>query len=165
MTKSAAMRRERIDGAAFGVIYGTITVMALLMAIEPPISQPLGVALAIMGSVFAVALAKAFADICDKTLAAGAPLDRSAVRAVWSHSRTVLFAANIPALAFLLAEFGFLSGDLAYEAARIAAFGILGYYGARIGWRLGGSGLFALLSGAGVAGLGLMVSLLKYAAH
>jgi len=155
----------QIDSAAFGVMYGTITVIALLMAIHLPVEQPWGEAFAVLGSVFAVAIAKAFAEVCDKTLSAGKPADREMLRSAWHHGRTVLLAANIPALAFALAGLGLLPNDLAFSVARFAAFGILFFYGARIGWRLKGSILLASLSGAGIASLGLGVSALKVLAR
>ena len=60
---------RRIDEAACGVVYGSVTVMALLMALRPPVENPGPRALILFGSVFAVALAKAYAEICDRMLA------------------------------------------------------------------------------------------------
>ena len=64
MTRNGPMttQAQRIDEAAFGVVYGSITVMALLMAMTPPLEEPGRKALILFGSVFAVALAKAYAE-------------------------------------------------------------------------------------------------------
>ncbi len=97
---------HKIDEAAFGVVYGSITVMALLMGVQPPIDDPGHKAILLFGSVFAVAVAKAYAEICERILQSGHAATWSDVRAVWHHSRTVLLAANGPTLAFLLAALG-----------------------------------------------------------
>lgn len=160
-----AAARDRIDAAAFGVVYGTITVIALLMSVHPPIDDPLGLCLALFGTVFAVALAKAFAELCETALVSGDAATRATITEVWGHARTVLLAANGPALAFALAAFCLLPGALAYEIARAASIAVLAFYGARIGWRLRGTWLSACLSGLLVTGIGLLVSGLKYLVH
>ncbi len=158
-------RAQRIDEAAFGVVYGSVAVMAFLMAKHPPVEDPGRVALLLFGSVFAVAVAKAYAEICERMLKSGSPATWADARAVWGHSRTVLLAANGPTLAFALAALGLYSADTALILAQIVAIGLLSWFGGRIGWRIRGtvSGLVfgAVLTG----GLGLLVSLLKVLAH
>ena len=64
---------RKIDEAAFGVVYGSITVIALLMAMHRPVEAPGHQALILFGSVFAVAVAKAYAELCERMLQTGNP--------------------------------------------------------------------------------------------
>jgi hypothetical protein len=156
---------RQIDEAAFGVVYGSITVMALLMAMHAPVEDPGQKALLLFGSVFAVAIAKAYAELCERMLQTGRAATWVDARAVWQHSRTVLLAANGPALAFALAALGVFSADTALVAAQIVAVGLLGYFGGRIGWRVRGT-IFGMTVGAALTGgLGLLITLLKFVLH
>ena len=156
---------HKIDEAAFGVVYGSITVMALLMGVQPPIDDPGHKAILLFGSVFAVAVAKAYAEICERILQSGHAATWSDVRAVWHHSRTVLLAANGPTLAFLLAALGLLSAETALLIAQILAIGLLCWFGGRIGWRIQGRTTGMLLGAALTGGLGVLVTLLKSTFH
>jgi len=156
---------RRIDDAAFGVVYGSITVMALLMAMRPPVEDPGRQALILFGSVFAVAVAKAYAEICERMLASGKAATWTDVREVWQHSQTVLLAANGPTIAFVLAAFGLIGSDAALGFAQALAIFLLGWFGGRIGWRVGGTALGAALGGGLTGGMGLLVSILKFVMH
>lgn len=52
-------RADKVDNAAFRVVYGAITVLSLLMAVYEPIEAPFRIAMVLFGTVLAVALAKA----------------------------------------------------------------------------------------------------------
>lgn len=158
-------KREQVDAAAFGVVYGSITVMALLMSMHRPVEDAGRTALVLFGSVFAVATAKSYAELCEQMLRSGKAAGIEDFRDVWAHSRTVLLAANGPALAFGLAAFGVYSADTAHLIAQVLAFALLVFYGARIGWRASASILSAFAGAAVTGGLGLLVSALKYLAH
>ncbi|MEM9231795.1 MAG: hypothetical protein AAGB10_19545 [Pseudomonadota bacterium] len=156
---------RQIDEAAFGVVYGSITVMALLMVMHTPVEAPGRQALLLLGSVFAVAVAKAYAEICERMLKSGKAATWSDVRAVWSHSRTVLLAGNGPTLAFALSAAGLFDPDTALFFAQILAIGLLGWFGGRIGWRLRGSILSMVAGAALTGGLGLLITTLKVLIH
>ena len=160
------MRKSRqVDEAAFGVVYGSITVLALLMAMHLPIDDPGHQALVLFLSVFAVAVAKAYAEICERVLQSGNVATWDDLRAVWQHSRTVLIAANGPSVAFVLAAAGVISSSVAFVLAQILAIGLLGFFGGRIGWRVQG-GVFGAAVGAAVtSSAATLVSLLKLLAH
>ncbi|MEL6837830.1 MAG: hypothetical protein AAFP85_00975 [Pseudomonadota bacterium] len=158
-------RANEVDNAAFGVIYGTITVLSLLMALHQPIESPLRTAMILFGAVLAVALAKAYAEVCEHMLASGRPATLSDLRSAWQHSRTVLLAANGPALCLVLAALNVLSVDGALLAAQVIAIAAMVYFGARIGWRVRGTRL-SVIVGAGLTALiGLIISSMKYLAH
>lgn len=158
-------RSERIDDAAFGVIYGAITAMGVLAATDSPLVDPLATGLTLFTTVFAVALAKAYADLASQVLKSGAHLSGEAVRAVWSHSRTILLAANGPALAMLLGAFGLYSDAAAFRLAQICAIGVLLIYGFRIGWRISQRLVPSVLSALGMGAVGLALTALKHLFH
>ena len=156
---------RRIDEAAFGVVHGSITVMAFLMAMHRPIEDPGKQALLLFGTVAAVAVAKAYAEICERALKSGKPADWADIHAAWTHSQTVLLAANGPAVAFAMAWAEAFDAATAFAIAQILVLGVLIYFGARIGWRVGRT-VPSVLVGAGITGgLGLAISLMKYAIH
>lgn len=165
MTQNGPMKSRQVDQAAFGVVYGSITVLALLMATHPPIENAGGHAAILFGSVFAVALAKAFAEICERMLQTGSPATWHDVREVWQHSQTVLLAANGPTLAFVLAAIGAIRTDVALPLAQTLALSLLAYFGARIGWRISGRTREVIIGAGITCGIGALVSLLKLLVH
>jgi hypothetical protein len=155
----------QIDEAAFGIVYGSVSVMAVLMVLHPPLENPARQAVVLFGSVFAMALAKAYAEACQRMIASRKPISWADVREVWRHSRMVLLAANGPTLAFALAAMGVLSTLAALILAQSLAIALLVWFGGRIGWQVGGT-LLSTLAGAGLTGgLGLLLSLLKAFFH
>ena len=156
---------NQIDEAAFGVVYGSITVMALLMGMHAPVEDPGPKAVLLFGSVFVVAVAKAYAEICERMLQSGQAAGWSDVREVWGHSRTVLLAGNGPTLAFLLSAIGLYDPDTALIVAQVLAIALLTWFGGRIGWRVRGSVLSAVVGAGLTGGLGLSITLLKLAFH
>ncbi|MEL6640597.1 MAG: hypothetical protein AAFN63_06860 [Pseudomonadota bacterium] len=159
------VRSRQIDEAAFGVVYGSITVMAVLAAMRPPIEDPGRNAALLFGTVFVVALAKAYAEICERMLTSGNAATWSDINEVWSHNRTVLLASNGPTLAFLFAAFGLYGGDTALVVAQLLAFGLLGWFGGRIGWRVSGRLSGVVASAAATVGLGIFITTLKVLIH
>ena len=162
---ATASHTKQIDDAAFGVVYGSVSVMAVLMAMHPPIEDPGRAALTLFATVFVVALAKAFAEACEQMLRSGEPVTVAGLATVWRHSRTVLLAANGPTAAFALSALGLLDPDTAYRIAQWLALALLAYFGGRIGWRVRGT-ITATFAGAAVTcGLGLFISALKLLVH
>ena len=158
-------QRRHIDDAAFGFVYGSITVMAFLMAVHRPIEEPGRLALVLFGTVVAVAVAKAYAEICERTLQSGNAADWAAIRASWQHTQTVLLAANGPALALALSAAGLWDPEFAFALAQLFAIGALSYFGARIGWRVRRRIGSAIVGASVTGGLGLSISLLKHTMH
>ena len=79
-------RARDVDDAAFGVIYGTITVMGVLAATDPAKIDPLNTGLTLLITVLVVALAKTYADLAAKSLTTGTGHSIAAVRSAWAHS-------------------------------------------------------------------------------
>jgi len=160
-----AVQARQIDEAAFGVVYGSITVMALLMTVHPPIEDPGRKAVLLFGTVFVVAVAKAYAEMCERMLTSGNAATWSDIKAVWKHSQTVLLAGNGPTVAFLLSALGLLSAETALRVAQLLALGLLGWFGGRIGWRVRGSVPSMMIGAVLTGGIGLLITALKVLLH
>jgi hypothetical protein len=160
-----SQRAQDIDNAAFGVIYGTITVMGVLAATDPAHFEPLTSALTLFVTVLAVALAKAYADLAATALSTGAGHSAATVKAAWDHSRTTLLAANGPTLAMLAGAAGAYTDSVAMRLAQACALALLLFYGWRIGWRISGRVMPAALSALGMGAAGLALTALKHAVH
>lgn len=164
-TQHAARGWTRIDRAAFGLVYGAITVLGILLAIGAHPAAPFETAAILFGSVLAVTLAKAFAELMAHALDTGERMTRQSWRAAWAHSSPTLAAANLPALFFLGAGLGWLSLDAAAQLSQWVAIGLLVIVGLRVGWVLDRRAASAILGGLFAGGVGLTLALLKFVFH
>lgn len=96
--RPAATAWGRLDKAAFGIIYGSIMVLAILMAQGSHPKPPLETAVVLFGSVLAIIPARAFAEFVDHALDARERMTRHGWRTAWNHSAPTLAVANTPAL-------------------------------------------------------------------
>jgi hypothetical protein len=156
---------HRVDKAAFGLVYGAITVLSLLMAMDDHLEAPYETAAILFGSVLAVTLAKVFAELVAHALDTGERLTRTAWRAAWRHSSPTLALANLPAALFVLAGLGWITVESAVGLAQLVCVTILLVLGARVGWVIDrrvwpsvGGALFA-------GGIGAVLAALKYVIH
>ncbi len=74
---------QRLDKAAFGIIYGAVMVLSILMAAGDHPGSPVKTAVVLFGSVLAITLAKAFAELVAHALNSGERVTRHAWRAAW----------------------------------------------------------------------------------
>lgn len=156
---------ERIEHNAFGVIYGAITVLALLMAMGHSATDPVRTAVILFGSILAITLAKAFAQISADAAHHRAAFGWTEVRAGWQHSRPTLIAANIPTLLIALAATGAYPIATAVDFSQLYAVLLLTVYGFSIGWAIYHRVLPGLLHGAFTGAIGLALALLKFVLH
>lgn len=161
----AARGWQRIDRAAFGLVYGAITVLGILLAIGAHPGAPFETAAILFGSVLAVTLAKAFAELMSHALDTGERMTRAAWRAAWVHSSPTLATANLPALFFLAAGLGWMAVETAVVLSQWVAVGMLFLVGLRVGWVLEGRAVPAVLGGLFAGGVGLALALLKFILH
>ncbi|RBI87435.1 hypothetical protein DRV85_00415 [Rhodosalinus halophilus] len=156
---------QRLDRAALGIIYGSITVLSVLMAVGDHSEQPLETAAVLFGSTLAVTLAKAFSELLSRALDSGEKITRTSWRKAWAHSRPVLVTANISTALFMAAGFGVISIELALILSQASCVLFLLTLGARVGWVLERAVLSTIL-GAGFAGsIGLLLALMKFVIH
>ena len=165
---AAAARANRfatLDEAAYGAIYGAVTVLTLLIAFEAHASGPIHMAVTLLGSVTAILLSKAFAEVMSKAIQTGRRPDREALVAAWHHVRPALVAANLPAALFVLVHFGVGSGDSAVKLSQIYCVFLLSVFGARLGWIVDRTIWSASVSALFACGFGLVLSVAKFLLH
>ena len=119
-------RWQPLERAAFGLIYGAIMVLSLLMALGEALEAPFEPALVLFGSVLAVTLAKAFSELLSHGIETGERiLTAEAFRTAWSHSHPTLTVANVPTLLFVAAGLGWLSLETATTLSQALCIAIL----------------------------------------
>jgi hypothetical protein len=71
---------QRMDAATFGVIYGAIMMLSVLLSLGAHPFNPLGIAVILFGSVLAIAMARAFAGVMAHSIETGERITRHAFR-------------------------------------------------------------------------------------
>ncbi|EPX75787.1 hypothetical protein [Salipiger mucosus] len=156
---------KRFDKAAFGIIYGAIMVLSILLAQGDHPTPPLETALVLFGSVLAITLAKAFAELVSQALDARTRITRHSWRAAWSHSAPTLSVANLPAALFLAAWLGWIGSEAALVLSRVLCVALLAVLGARAGWVIDRRILPATLGALLAGGIGILLSVVKHVIH
>ena len=155
-----------VHRASFGLIYGSILVLSLLMALHEDRDGSLEAALVLFGSVLAVTLAKIFAELLSHAMETGERvLTRKAFGAAWRHSHSTLLVANVPTACFVAAELGWPSVEAATGLAQLFCVLVLVVLGARVGWVID-HGWRLPIAGASFAGsVGVALAAMKHAIH
>lgn len=155
-----------VHRASFGLIYGSILVLSLLMAMDEVRDGPFEAALVLFGSVLAVTLAKIFAEILSHGIETGERiLTAKAFGAAWQRSHSTLLVANVPTAIFILAGLDLFSAGTATAVAQVFCVFVLVALGARVGWVINGS-WWLPIGGALFAGsVGVGLAAMKYAIH
>lgn len=155
-----------VEKAAFGLIYGAIMVLSLLMALGDTPVTPFEPALVLFGSVLAVTLAKAFSELLSHGMETGERiLTSTALRTAWRHSHPTLTVANLPTVLFIAAGLGWLSMDAATTLSQVFCVLILIVLGARVGWVIDHSWWLPIGGALFAGGVGSGLAILKYAIH
>lgn len=155
----------RLDKAAFGIIYGAVMVLSILMAAGDHPEAPVETAVVLFGSVLAITLAKSFAELMAHALDSGDRITRHAWGAAWHHSSPTLAVANLPTLFFLVAGAGGVSAEVASLLSQAVCVALLAVLGARVGWVIDGRITPAFLGGLFAGGIGLALAAMKVAIH
>ena len=155
----------RLDGAAFGIIYGAILVLSLLPPLGGEREDLVKTAIVLFGSVLAITAAKTFAEFVAHGLETGERLDRVALGRAWRHSGPTLAVANVPTALLLISGAGLLPYPLALGAAHGVCILLLATLGARVGWKIDGRLLPAVLGAVFAGGTGIALAALKIAIH
>ncbi|MEO1660320.1 MAG: hypothetical protein AAFR51_04985 [Pseudomonadota bacterium] len=155
-----------LEKEAQGLIYGAILVLSLLMAIEVDQDRPFRPALILLGSVLAMALARALAALISHALDTGERMLRvSAIRSAWKGSHPVLFAALLPSGLMLVSGYGWLSLEAAILASQLYCILVLVIFGARVGWVIGHGPLLPIAGALFAGGFGALLAIMKYLLH
>lgn len=156
---------DRIDGAAFSIIYGAIMVLSILLAAGNHLEAPFETAAVLFGSVLAITLAKSFAELLAHALDTGERLTREAWRGAWRHSRPTLAVANLPTLFFIAAGAGLLTAENAALLSQGLCVSLLMVLGARVGWVIDRKVFPTILGGVFAGAVGLALAVLKFVIH
>lgn len=165
MTPQPAQGWERLDKAAFGIIYGAIMVLSTLLAQGSHPAPPLETAVVLFGSVFAITLAKAFAELLSHALDTRERLTRRSFYSAWHHSAPTLAVANVPTALFLAAWRDWIGADTALVLSQILCVALLAVLGARAGWVLDRRVIPSILGAVFAGGVGLLLSIVKHVIH
>lgn len=155
------LRWQTLEREAFGLIYGAIIVLSLLMAFAPQPNTPFKPAAVLFGSVLAMTLARAFAALIAHSIETGERMLRfAAMRSAWRGSHPILFVSHLPTALFLASGFGWLSLQTAVFVSQLFCILILVVFGGRVGWVIShgpwlaiGGALFAGTLGSGLAAM------------
>ncbi|MBS0124490.1 hypothetical protein [Thetidibacter halocola] len=156
---------QRIDKAAFGLIYGAIMVLSILMAAGDHPDAPFKTAVVLFGSVLAITLAKAFAEFLAHALDHGTRLSGGGWSDAWHHSYPTLAVANLPTLFFVAAAMGWITVELAVLLSQGLCIALLMVLGARVGWVADGGMVRAILGSLIAGGIGVALAALKVLIH
>ncbi len=156
---------ERLELKAFGMIYGSITVLATVLAFGHSAEDPVRTALILFGSVLAMTLAKAFAQVSSDAVRDRRRPGRADFRQAWHHTAPTLAAANVPALMIAGAATGLYDIHRALVLSQLYAIVVLVLFGYSIGWVIYRRVWPAALNGAFTGAIGLALALLKYVMH
>jgi len=165
MSPSDSEGWQRLDEAAFGMIYGSVTVLGLLLAMGAHPGPPFRSAVVLLGTVVAIVLAKGFAEVMSTAVMRQQRIVRADFAAAWRHGQPTLVAANLPTLLFLAAAAGLWSADRAVVLSQIYCTGLLMLVGARVGWVLDGRIVPAVLGAVFAGAVGIALSVLKVLLH
>jgi len=156
---------QRLDKAAFGIIYGAVMVLSILLAQGGHPAPALETAVVLFGSVLAITLAKAFAEFLGHALQSRERMTRHSWRAAWQHSTPTLAVANVPTALFLAAWQDWIAAASALVISQVFCVAVLAVLGARAGWVLDRRVGSAILGAIFVGGLGVLLSIVKYVIH
>lgn len=155
-----------LERAAFGLIYGAVVVLSLLMALGSEAEAPFESAAILFGSVLAVTLAKAFAELLSHAIESRERmLTRPALHAAWRHSHPTLTVANLPTVLFLIAGMGWLEVEAAVAISQLFCVAVLAVLGARVGWVVSRGPWLPIAGAAFAGGIGVALAGLKHAIH
>src|SRR6056297_1704425 len=133
---------QRLDKAAFGIIYGAVMVLSILLAQGGHPAPALETAVVLFGSVLAITLAKAFAEFLGHALQSRERMTRHSWRAAWQHSTPTLAVANVPTALFLAAWQDWIAGASALVISQVFLRGRAGGSGGESGLGSGSSRRF-----------------------
>lgn len=155
-----------VHRASFGLIYGSILVLSLLMAMDGGRNGAFEAAIVLFGSVLAVTLAKIFAEVLSHAMETGERiLTAKAFGAAWSHSHSTLLVANVPTALYVFAGLGLFDVGTATVVAQAFCVVVLVVLGARVGWVINHSWWLPIAGALFSGSVGVGLAAMKYAIH
>ncbi len=155
--------RERLAERARHAVYGSVIVLAIIVALDGTAVSPREVIASVIAAAIATVIAEIYADYLSGTIGAGryptARENLEQLRNAWAG----LVAALLPAVFFLLAGFGWIELEAAFNAAIWTGIAVVGVY-AFMANRIAGFSIYRSLAiGVAFAALGGLIVLVKLA--
>jgi hypothetical protein len=147
------------------VVYGSIIGLALVVVLEahPPDSG--SVAVSLLATAVAVALAELYSDVLGGETRARRKLERAEIRHIALDASAVAFGIAFPAVFFVLAGLGVYEEETAFDVAKWSGLGLIGAYGYAAA-RLAGQGTAAaLIKAMAMALIGAFLIAIKALVH
>lgn len=147
------------------VLYGLISVLALLGVLELHPPTALTAIVTLLGTTFVIALAEAYSETVAEILVKERKPTIGELRHLW-HEVAPIVSSSQPAIwLLLLSLLGILSVETALRLGQYVVIGLLFLYGFRVGQLLHGSLSRQILTGLVMASGGLVIVLIKALLH
>jgi hypothetical protein len=146
-------------------IYGSIPVMAVIVAMEYHPPPPLSAAAKIFGVTLAIAVAKVYAELIADTLHRERKLNAAEWREILRKVSPVLFGAQSPTLVFLLSACGLFSVEVGIQISKVLVLVLLFVYGLRAAQVLHKKRFVQILSGLVIMSAGIVIVFINYLFH
>jgi hypothetical protein len=147
------------------VIYGAIIGLAVVVVLEHEPARPVAALGLMLGTAVAVGLAEAYSEVVGTQTRWRRRVTRDEVSHIAGQAWAVMLGVAFPAVFFALAALGAMDLDTAFTVAEWSGVSLIGFYGFCAA-RLSGAGLLAaLLEGAAVAAIGVVLIALKALIH
>lgn len=147
------------------VLYGLISVLAVLVVLELHPPTALAAIVTVLGTTFAIALAEAYSETVAEMLVNERKPTAAEFRHLWDEVAPIISSSQPAILLLLLAMFGLFSVETALRIGQYVVIGLLFLYGLRVGHLLHGSLPRQILTGLVMASGGLAIVLIKALIH
>lgn len=155
------LRHHVTSGHAGNVVYGSIVVLALVLVLSHEHASAGTAIVSIVGAVFVVAVAEAYAEFLQEMIQLHRPLRGRDRRQILAGIAVHGIAALAPIVFFVMAALDWLELDTAYTVAKWFGVAVLGIY-AFAAYRSSGVGVGrSLLAGGALTTVGLLLVALK----
>jgi hypothetical protein len=147
------------------VIYGAIVGLAIVVALEPHPPDAATVAVILVTTAIAVALAELYSNVVGTRLRTHGPLGGPRRRDAALDVVAVALGGAFPALFFVLSAAGAIELDTAFDIAKWSGLGFLGCFGFAAAHLSGAGTGRSLLHALAVGAIGAAVILIKSLVH
>jgi hypothetical protein len=111
------------------VLYGSIIGLALVVAVEAHMPGAGALAVTLVATAIAVALAKLYSEIVGTQTRTGARVERQQISEMFDEVGAVAIGITFPCVFFLLAALGAIDVDAAFTIAKWSGLGLVAAYG------------------------------------
>jgi VIT1/CCC1 family predicted Fe2+/Mn2+ transporter len=156
-----AQDRERLAERARHAVYGSVIVLAVIVALDGTAARTREVIASVIAAAIATVVAETYADYLAETISVGRRPTRrenaEALRNAWAG----LLAAILPVVFFVLTGLGLMALDTAFRAAIWTGVAVVGFY-AVVANRVSGLSIArSVAAGTAFTALGALLVLVK----